>query len=247
MKQDSSTRSWNGIGGEWIELAQKNDFRVGFIMPVTLEKLGDVRGKRIIDIGGGEGGYSRELTKRGASVTCVDCSEIAIAYAMDKAREEGLELTHIVGNSADLRDIPDEKFDIALCSMMLMDCEDLTGTLSEAARVLVPGGKLFASALHPCFNGKDTRWLGDDDEKHVDVQNYFEPCEWRKPITRGASNDVIWRHRTLEEYMSAFTAANFKLTHIYEPQPTEEQLSVSPRIGWLKRIPMYIFWEAVKE
>lgn len=48
--------------------------------------------------------------------------------------------------------VSDNVFDIVLCSMMLMDCEDFEGTVKEIVRVLKPERRLFASVLHPCFD-----------------------------------------------------------------------------------------------
>ena len=60
----------------------------------------------------------------------------------------------------DLFDVESEQFDIVLCSMMLMDCEDFEGTLREVVRVLKPNGRLFASVLHPCFDGNHDSGIG---------------------------------------------------------------------------------------
>ena len=94
MKKDSSTESWGKIEmtEEWIRMAHTNPHRINFIMPFTLMRLGDVSGKAVLDLGCGEGGYSRELTRRGASVTAVDCAENAIAYCVSKADAEGLKI-----------------------------------------------------------------------------------------------------------------------------------------------------------
>ncbi len=86
MKQDSSTIAWNAMGDEWFELAQSGEARNCFIMPKMLEFMGDVNGKRILDLGCGEGGYSRELTKRGAELVAVDCSKKAIEYSVKLAK-----------------------------------------------------------------------------------------------------------------------------------------------------------------
>ncbi len=48
MKSDSSTISWNQVSQDWCELAQTNDFRMYYIMPYTLNKLGDVKGKKVL-------------------------------------------------------------------------------------------------------------------------------------------------------------------------------------------------------
>lgn len=121
MIGDSSTKCWNEIGNEWIEKAQTNDFRMHYIMPNTLRLLGDVKDKTILDLGCGEGGYSRELVKKGAEVTAIDCSKDALDYAMAKAKEESLQIIHYMRNSNDLYGIEDNEFDIVLCAMMLMD------------------------------------------------------------------------------------------------------------------------------
>lgn len=102
MKQDSSTKSWNNLGDEWIELAQTGESRIVFIMPYMLELMGDVHGQKILDLGCGEGGYSRELAKRGAAVTVVDCSEKVLDYASSQVKKENLQITHYLRNSNDL-------------------------------------------------------------------------------------------------------------------------------------------------
>ncbi len=65
MKHDSSTIAWNEVGDEWLELAQNGESRVHFIMPQMLKLLECVEGKNILDLGCGDGGYARELARRG--------------------------------------------------------------------------------------------------------------------------------------------------------------------------------------
>ena len=247
MKHDSSTRSWNGLGDEWLELARQES-RLHFIMPCMLGLMGEVTGKRILDLGCGEGGYARELTRRGAQVTAVDCSEKAVAHARRLAAEEKLAITHLVRNSNDLFGLPDASFDVVLCSMMLMDCEDLEGTLREAARVLRPEGRLFASVLHPCFDGNHESGIGRQGtgrDRQVVVKNYFEPRTWEAPLWDGTT-PVIWRHRTLEEYVKAFVKCGLTLVDLSEPRATDEQAKRSTAMAWLQKIPLYLYWELKK-
>lgn len=243
MKQDSSTIAWNAMGDEWFELAQTGEARNCFIMPNMLKFMGDVAGKRILDLGCGEGGYSRELTKRGAQLVSVDCSKRAIEIASSLAEKEGLSIEHFVRNSNDLFDIEPEQFDIVLCSMMLMDCEDFEGTLREA-----PNGGLFASVLHPCFDGNHDIGIGrqgEEIERQVVVKNYFEPKEWEAPLWRGTV-PVIWRHRTMEEYVKAFIKAGLMIFDLNEPRATDEQAQISVALAWLQKIPLYLYWELKK-
>ena len=109
MKHDSSTKSWNQVGQEGIDLMQINESRLCFIMPYMLDMIGDVSGKKILDLGCGEGGYSRKLAEKGADVTAVDCSEYFIDFAIKQAKLDGLNILHYVYNSNDLHDIKEDR------------------------------------------------------------------------------------------------------------------------------------------
>lgn len=248
MKHDSSTISWNKIGYEWCNHAQNNDFRMHYIMPYTLQKLGNVAGKSILDLGCGEGDYSRELAKRQAVVTAVDCNKFFIDYCIDCAKSAGLKIKHLVCNCNNLCDIDGESFDIVLCSMMLMDCEDLEGTLKEIYRVLKKDGILSASILHPCFTGKNVHSEKFDNEtkRRVIIEDYFSPSEWEESLSKSLGDTVIWRHRTLSEYIKSIIKCGLTISDLNEPIPTKEQADYSNRIAWLTKIPMVLFIEAQK-
>lgn len=248
MQHDSSTRSWNAMGEEWLALAQSGESRNKFIMPWMLRYMGNVEGLRILDLGCGEGGYARRLAAAGAQVTAVDCSEAAIRYAQQEAARQGLEIGHHLRNSNDLFGLADASFDVVLCSMMLMDCEDLEGTLGEVARVLAPGGRLFASMLHPCFDGNHEYGIGRQGigpTREVVVKNYFEPRTWEAPLPQGTIS-VVWRHRTLSEYAKAFLGVGLTIVDMNEPRATEEEAAQSNMMAFLRRIPLFLYWQLRK-
>lgn len=57
---------------------------------VTMELCGDVRGRRVLDVGCGSGRYSIELAKRGAEVVGVDFSQAMLDVAARAAQAEGV-------------------------------------------------------------------------------------------------------------------------------------------------------------
>lgn len=245
MKHDSSTISWNQISEEWCDIAPINETRLHFIMPYMLRLMGDVSGQRILDIGCGEGGYSRELTRLGAEVVGIDCAAKSIEYAKKQSLEEGLNVEYYVRNSNDLNELESNYFDIVLSSMMLMDCEDLDGTIEEISRVLKPNGKVYASVLHPCFTGDKIGREGKGLNRKVIVEDYFNPVEYVKPLP-GGNLDVVWRHRTLEEYVKLFVKNGLCIVDLNEARPSSEEANKSVFIEWLNKIPLFLFWELRK-
>ena len=67
------------------------------------------------------------------------------------------------------------------------------------------------------------------DTIQVIVKNYFEPEEWVGEIS-GIDQRVIYRHRTMSDYVKVFVRNKFKIIDLNEPKPTEEQRKMSPRI-----------------
>src|SRR5215210_462191 len=105
VSEDSSTRSWDGIADEWVAHADTNDYRNVVLFPLTFRMLGDVRGRRVLDLGCGEGAYSRELVRRGAAVVAVDGSARLAAVARERAAAAGLEMTVLCANASHLQEI----------------------------------------------------------------------------------------------------------------------------------------------
>jgi 2-polyprenyl-3-methyl-5-hydroxy-6-metoxy-1,4-benzoquinol methylase len=240
---DSSTRSWNEIADDWVAHADRNDYRLHFLMPRTLALLGDVRGRRILDLGCGEGGYARELAQRGAEVVGVDGSERLIEVARRRAQAAGLNVAFIQANANGLHAIGPESFDLVLAAMSLMDVEDYEGAIREVRRSLRGGGELFMSITHPCFSAPVSEWIREPDGmlRAFMVDRYFERTAWESKIAAHFKNTVLRRHRPLEDYMRAPIGEGLILRDFQEPSVTAEELKCSHRFRKLLRIPYFLF------
>ena len=100
------------------------------------------RGKTLLDIGCGSGHTAIQAAKLGARVTGIDVAENLIDHARRCAREAGLDIRFDVGDAEDLP-YADGSFDAVISLIGAMFAPRPERVVSEFARVLQPGGKLY--------------------------------------------------------------------------------------------------------
>ncbi|MCL4373618.1 MAG: class I SAM-dependent methyltransferase [Candidatus Marsarchaeota archaeon] len=144
---DGSVKSaYNSIAGKFFEFratgrAVYNNY---LEMPAMLSMLGDVRKKKVLDIGCGPGINAEALLKRGAIVYGIDISESMIEIA--KANINGANFT--VGS---VYSMPYKSgfFDIAFASYSVEHFTRLASAFKEIRRVLKKGGIFAFSRSNP--------------------------------------------------------------------------------------------------
>ena len=109
---------------------------------IVLGRLGDLRGRKILELGCGAGEASVYFAKQGAEVTATDLSAGMLEVVQKVAAKHGVKVSIKQAVSSRL-DFPDNSFDIVYAANLLHHVE-IEPTLAEAARVLKPGGR-FAS------------------------------------------------------------------------------------------------------
>ena len=123
---------------------------------VTLRWLGRVAhaGDVVVEIGVGGAHYTEFLARHGCRLQAVDISERLLDAAIDKLRRAGLDGC-IEGrhhnSGANLEDLPCATADLVLLMGPLYHLQshaDRQRSVQEAARILKPGGTLFAAGIN---------------------------------------------------------------------------------------------------
>jgi len=191
-------------------------------------------GRRTLDLGCGEGRVARDLAARGHVVVGIDASPTLVQLAR-AAHPEG---EYVFGDAAALP-FEDAAFDLVVAYNVLMDVEDMAGTVREAARVLEPGGRFCISIVHPIVDM--CRFESDEpDTPFVFAAPYFERREFHGSFESGGLTMTFHGFvRPLEDYVRALEDAGFLLDGLREPaDPGDDE-------QW-KRVPNFLYVRAVK-
>ncbi|MGL5830084.1 MAG: class I SAM-dependent methyltransferase, partial [Angustibacter sp.] len=130
---------------------------------------------RVLDVGGGTGGFAVPLAQLGYSVTVLDPSPDALAALARRAQESGVaeQIQPVQADASELDSLPELSVDALCCHGVLEDVDEPEAALRSMARALRPGGVLslvvaqrtatvLARALLGRFN-EARQVLSDDD------------------------------------------------------------------------------------
>lgn len=140
---------FEAIGGQWWD--EQGPFRpLHLLNPARLrylvDQIGDVKGKRILDIACGGGLVCEPLARLGADVTGIDTSKNAIAAARAHAAAQDLKIDYQVCALEEFQ--PKQKFDIITALEILEHVADPATFLKSAAALLKPNGKIIFSTIN---------------------------------------------------------------------------------------------------
>jgi SAM-dependent methyltransferase len=219
----------------YADEADSNPINVAYDRPAILELAGDVRGRRVLDIGCATGALAAAFLERGAQVVGVDLAPRFIELA--RARLGRTAELHVADISDGLPFLADRSVDLVAASLVLHYLRDWTIPLREFARVLRPGGALVLSTHHPTVDV-------DIAEPRAD---YFETVlltdTW---IKAGQPFTVRFYHRPLSAIVDALADAGFLIERIHEPIPDPDAFAANPAFYHrIRRGPWFLFLRAV--
>ncbi|MFV8396274.1 class I SAM-dependent methyltransferase [Corynebacterium hindlerae] len=209
MSSEFSTanRAWWDQDAHHYHESHKNYLSSFYWCPEMLHEkdarlLGDVRNKRVLEIGCGSASCTRWLEGQ---------ADLAVGFDLSMGM-----LRHGSGNlvQANALEMPfaDEAFDVAFSAFGAIPfVESSVDVLREAVRVVKPGGRFVMSINHPM------RWIFADDPESFEVQfSYFD----RSGYVEVAGGEVTYaeQHRTMGDRIRELLQVGFVIDDVIEPE-----------------------------
>jgi SAM-dependent methyltransferase len=147
---------------------------------------------KIADLGAGDGTVSRLLARQAEFVHCIDNSSRMVELGRSLAKKEQLKNVDYVLGDIEKVPLADRSVDIALLSQALHHAENPKKALSEAFRILKPGGRLLILDLraHRFEKAREIyadRWLGF---KENDLHDWLDEIGFIRPEVRVVAKET---------------------------------------------------------
>jgi len=197
-------RSWEANAEAWSDAIANAAIpsRVQVTDAAVMEAILDLRARRVLDLGCGEGWLVRALSATGVEVVGVDASASLLA----RAREGGGGAFHLC-SYAQMAANPERAgtgYDVIVCNFSLLQ-EDLSPLLRSLRQCLRAEGALVIQTTHP--------WSSRGEAPYKNG--------WRMETFAhfgdGFKEPMPWYFRTLQAWIELLTASGYRLVTVREP------------------------------
>ena len=190
-----------------------NDWHRNLVLPTTLNLLGDIQGKRGIDLCCGSGLLARQLVDLGAHVTGADQSKTFLSLA--EQYDGSADIEWLCLPLAEIAEhVEPSSFDFVTCTMALMDIPASEDLFAAIAHCLKPHGMAVVVTMHPVFkNPSNVQYraegeLADGDTREgIIISHYLTPMAQEVVGMPGQPQTQLNFHRSISHELNlAFDA-----------------------------------------
>ncbi len=242
----ANRRHWNSISRDY---QAEHDPQIGaaprlwgmFSIPDTqLDALGDVAGKRLLELGCGAGQWSGSLAAEGTRVVGLDLSEVQLAAAAERMSNRAR--FPLVQGAAEHLPFAPASFDVVFCDHGGLSWAPPRLAIPEVARVLRPAGRVVFTVTSPwnevCY---------DDSTDRVTAQlrrDYFGLAAASEDADGATSYQLGYG-----DWIRVLRGAGLVVEDLIEPRPDSGAhsgyLETDPP-DWARRWPAEMLWIACK-
>jgi SAM-dependent methyltransferase len=231
---------WDESASAWISAQGLNgDWSRSHVLDAAM--LGRVQGRGFataLDVGCGEGRFCRLLRQHGIEPIGIDPTAALLA----EARRRDPQGQYLSGRAESL-DFDNDRFDLVVSYLTLIDIPDFRRAIAEMARVLRPGGSLLIANLTSLVSAcLADGWVRDADGHglHYKVDRYLD--EFPQWVEWDGIRVENW-HRPLGAYMNTLLANGLSLRFFEEPVPKGGDPA---RAATYRRVPWFLVMEWTK-
>ncbi len=207
------------------ELADDIVFGAAIPGEAELRLIGDLQGRRVLELGCGAGHNAVRMAQRGAKVIAVDPSAEQIARARDAADAAEVKIELHTGELADLAFLRAEGIDVVLSAYGFVGVDDVARLIRQIHRVLKQEAPLIISLPHPALR--------------LIHPAAAQPLHIRRPWFEATP--------TVAELFTMLSRNNYRVDVMAEPAASMDH---PPRSGWadvLRYVPPTMILRARKQ
>ncbi len=134
---------WWDPNSEFKPLHDINPLRLDYI-----DRMANLRGKKVLDVGCGGGLLSEAMAARGAKVTGIDMADRSLKVAQMHLLESMLDVEYRKVEVEQLAREQPHHYDVVTCMEMLEHVPDPASAVNACAGLLAPGGRCFFSTIN---------------------------------------------------------------------------------------------------
>ncbi len=233
---------WDNVADKWVLPRSRRLI----LDPALLKTCGEVQGKKIIDLGCGDGMISRALAEKGAKCVGVDISNKLILKAKEIEKENHLGISYFVAKADNLSEVGSD-YNIIVMNMVICTIDnkqEIKKIFGEIKNVLSPEGTVIFSVLHPAFTfvkGESSCNILPTDYNYFNSGLKFKVVR-DKSIGGGSFYDVQW---TLSDYAELLREEGYVIIDMIEPKPIPAAEETDPE--WFEKkskFPRYLIFKA---
>ena len=205
-----------------------------------LRLLGDLSGKRVLQLGSYDGRTAIALHRRGARVIAVEPSAERVAasrWAFDRT-DTRLEL--LTTDLADLAAVRADSIDLAVSIYSLAGVEDLGRVFRQVHRVLRQEAPLVFSLPHPAYSMIDP--TGPEPMRIRRAYWDSAPRDWHAADHRGTDHT-----HTISDLFTQLSRTNFRVDTLLEPEPDAQGVRSSLWNETMRWVPSTLILRAKKQ
>lgn len=216
---EKSNEAWRQLSAWWDDDIKDGDpFHRYLVFPGMLELVNAQPGKRILDVGCGNGTLTRRLAASGAAVMGVDVSETFVEQA---AKRSGSAISYEILDATSDEELAKltslEDFDSVVCSMALHDIPTISPLLNALPALMNKNGSFVFSIPHPCFNMGELTLDFFSDNPSVSRSKYIKREHLLMKSKRDQPISQHCFHLSISDLFSQLFAAGLVLDGLKEP------------------------------